>query len=226
MALEIQFDKERHPIRWIIVIIIVGLLITAGWFSYKWYTTGETPEVPFVSVVSADNSIDETTISPLSISTYTVENLTPRYISIPALDIPNTRIKSVVLNDLNILQFPTNIHDAGWYEKSSNPGTGGVVIINGHNKGVKENGVFSRIKELKADDLITIERGDSEKINYKVVSQESVPVNVFNETTSKSLGTPVIKGEEGLNIVTFDGKWVPKTGTFENRILLKATIVE
>lgn len=225
MALDIQFHKNRHPIRWIVAILLIALLVAGGWFGYRWYTTGDIP-LASVPLVNAGTIVDESMITPLQVSQYTVTALRPRYIKIPSLDVGNTRIYPVRLDTNNLLEYPSNIHDVGWYEKSDTPGGGTVILLNSHSKGIHENNPLVRLKNLHEGDLITLERGDGKLFNYKVVENEIMTIDKVNDTGMKRMGQPVEASAEGLNIIADDGTWIPKLGTFDRRIMLRAVITE
>lgn len=224
MALDIYYTKERHPGRWIAFIIFLALLGAAGWYGYKWYSTGEFP-IP-LPIASADSGVNESVVTEAQIKQYSVPANNPRYISIPSQFIGNTRVFPLGLAADKQLATSDNINDAAWYEKSSTPGSGGVVLINGHSTGIRHDGAFAKLKTLQADASIVIERGDGKQFTYKVVENKSVTIEELAATGMKTMGQPVDSGKEGLNIITNDGKWVPRLGTFDHRVLLRAAIVE
>ncbi|TAL14750.1 sortase [Patescibacteria group bacterium] len=222
MALDIEYVKERHTGRWVFLIVLVLILVAAGWFGYRWYTTGDLPlSVP---LVSADSHVDESTVTSAQVKTYTVDAAHPRYITIPSIGLGNTRIYPVSLNSNNLLQAPDNINDAGWYSKSSTPGSGGVILIDGHNQGITKNGAFAKLGTLKSGDKIILQRGDGNTFTYKVVDNQSMSIDEVNATGMTMMGKTAVPGKEALNLITFDGKWVPKLGTFDRRIMLRSVI--
>lgn len=224
MALDIYYTTERHTKRWIAIFILLVLLATTGWYGYKWYKTGD---IPFpLPIASADSGVDESTISDALIKKHTVPVSNPRYISIPSQYIDNTRIFSIDLDADKQLGTANNINDVSWYKKSSTPGSGGVVLINGHSTGIRRDGTFAKLKALQVDASIIIERGDGKRFTYKVVENKSMTIEEVASTGMKTMGQPVVPGKESLNIITNDGKWVPRLGTFDRRVLLRAAIEE
>lgn len=224
MALNIDYKPERHPIRWIILIIILLLLAAGGWFAYKWYTTGNLPlDIP---IASANNGVNETNISNEDIKNYTVPNTHPRYLSIASLNLSKARVYSVGLDANNLIEAPSNIHDISWYNKSGTPGDGGVVLMNAHNRGVNKNGAFYGIADLKKDDLVTVERGDGEIFRYGVVKTKTMSLDEFNSEGLTAMGKSAESGIEALNLITFNGKWVPRLGTFDQRTIVWTTLVD
>jgi sortase (surface protein transpeptidase) len=222
VALDIKFKPERHPGRWILLIILILLLAAAAWYGYKWYTTGELPIS--IAVAKANSSVDESDVSYDDIKNYTVDDQHPRYISIPSLQTEKARIYAVGLDANNMIKAPANIHDVSWYDKSGTPGEGGVILMNGHNEGINKNGAFHGLDKLVKGDKITLERGDGEVIDYLVVENNTLTLDEISGDGIAILGKSVNPGTEGLNIITFDGKWVPRLGTFDHRTIIRAII--
>jgi hypothetical protein len=223
MALEIHSTPTRHTGRWIFLVILLLILIAAGWFGYKWYTTGVLPPVP-LPIASASGNADESDVSADKIGTYTVAALSPRYVRIPALKVTDSRVYPIKLDSNNLFTYPDNIHDAGWYTKSNTPGNGGVIVLNGYSKGSSASGPFADAASLKPDDLIILERGDGMVYSYKVVD---VKVQTVDEATSKGtklLSTSARDGSEALNIIADSGLWVPKLGTFDHRVIVRSVL--
>lgn len=224
MALDIHYTQERHTGRLIFSLILITLLAATGWYGYKWYTTGE---IPFsLPIASANTAVSEAGVTPAQVSKYSVAASNPRYIRIPSLEVGNTRVFSVNLDASNQIEATPNIHDTAWYKKSATPGSGGVVLIAGHSVGIGHEGAFSRLKTLQAGAQIDVETGDGKVVTYKVVENQSMTIAEVNTTGMKKMGQPVEAGAEGLNLITTDGKWVPRLGTFDRRILVRATIVD
>lgn len=225
-GLEIHYKHDWHIVRtllWGLVVLLIGLSL---WFGYRYFTKGDLPPGVSVSALQADPSVDETDVTAKQISEYRVAADEPRYISIPALSVTNTRILSVGVDSNNQLQSPANINDTAWYNKSGKPGQGyGAVLIDGHNGGVTKDGIFAKLKDLKTGDEIIIERGDGKSFTYKVVENQSMAIEDVNKTGMKMMGQSAEQGKEGLNLITCDGKWVPRIKQFDRRIMLRAVAV-
>ena len=116
------------------------------------------------------------------------------------------------------LEAPRNIHDAGWYNQSAKPGTpGGAVLLDGHVSGPTQKGVFYKIETLNKGDIVTIERGDGKKIDYKVVKVEIKKATNLDMT---EMILPITKGTHGLNLISCTGKFNASNKTFEDRALV------
>lgn len=225
-GLEIKQKREFHLWRWFFALIIIAILVAAGWFGYRWYTTGEEPPIP-IPVASADPSISETEVTKEQVTEYTVPATHPRYISIPKLGISKVRVQKVGLTPNNLVDVPKNIHDAAWYDKSVTPGSGyGAVLIDGHNGGITKDGVFAKLGTLVSGDSIIVERGDGEKFTYEVRENKSMTLTEANETGMKAMMKSIDEDNEGLSLITCDGKWVPKIQQFDRRIMLRAVFAE
>jgi len=223
-GLEIKQKREFHLWRWFFWLVLIATIVVAGWYGYKWYTTGEEPPIP-LPVASADPRVDESIVPKTKVEEYTVPATHPRYISIPKLGIAKVRVQQVGVTANNQLDVPKNINDTAWYEKSSTPGQGyGAVLIDGHNGGITRNGVFAKLGTLQVGDEITIERGDGQTFTYSVVENESMSLDEVNDTGMKKMMLPADEDKEGLSLITCDGKWIPKIQQFDRRIMLRAVL--
>lgn len=225
-GLAIEPHKQRHYGRWLLGLIVIILLIVAGWYGYQWYSTGMQPPVP-IPIAKADPSVDESDVSQSAIDNYTVPSSNPRYISISALGVEKARIYPVGVTSQNLLDTPRNIHDAAWYKKSMTPGSGyGAVLINAHNGGISKDGIFAKLDTLQPGDEITVERGDGKNFRYSVVENQIMSLDEVNATGMKMMMQSAEPTKEGLNLITCAGKWIPKLGQFDKRVMLRAVIIE
>ncbi len=225
-GLAIEPQKKRHYGRWVLGLFVIVLLIVAGWFMYEWYTKGMQPPVP-IPIAKADPSIDESDVSKSAVESYKAASNEPRYISISALGIEKTRILPVGVTTQNMLEMPRNIHDAGWYKKSMAPGAGyGAVLIDAHNGGMTKNGVFAKLETLQPGDEITVERGDGKVFRYSVTENQIMSLDEVTNTGMKMMMQSSEPAKEGLNLITSAGKWIPKLGQFDKRVMLRSVIIE
>lgn len=215
-------------IGWVMSVIVVGLVLVVGWYTYQWFVTGEKPPIiPLPASALADPSVDESAVTDSMVDDYTVPATHPRYISIPALNIDKARVQVVGLTKNNTLDTPRNISDTAWYNQSATPGQGyGQVVIDGHNGGVSRDGVFVNLDKLANGDEIMIERGDGKQIVYKVVENKTESLKDANTTGMQRLMTPYDDTKEGLGLITCAGNWVPRDKVFDKRILVRAVAVD
>jgi LPXTG-site transpeptidase (sortase) family protein len=151
-----------------------------------------------------------------SFKNYKVAPDAPRYIYIDKISV-KALIKPMQLTQDNTIEAPANVHDAGWLVQSSKPGRPGAVIMDGHVANWATMSVFHDLKKLRPGDLVTIERGDGVKIDYKVVTTQSYPAD---KVDMQSVMKPVAN-KPGLNLITCDGK-VIKGNEFDRRLVVFA----
>lgn len=141
----------------------------------------------------------------------------PRYIFIPKISV-KAMVMSIGLTKDNTIEAPHNVHNAGWYTKSANPGQPGAVIIDGHVANWATKSVFHDVKDLKQGDTIRIERGDGVTFTYQVVESQSYAANTID---MKVVLNPVNSAKPGLNLITCDGN-VVKGNKFDRRLVVFA----
>lgn len=224
-GLRIDPIRERHYGRWFVLVALLGVMGVLGWFVYGWYTTGAQPPLPLPLAV-ADPRVDESEISKQAIETHeTKEKQHPRYLTSEALSIDKARIQDLGIGENNLLALPKNLHDIGWYNKSSTPGQGyGVVVIDGHSLGNKKLAAFEKISSFEKGDEISIERGDGKTFTYQAVDNHVIRLEDFNNTGMKLLMQSAKTGKEGLNVLVPSGTWVPRLNQFAERTIVRLVL--
>jgi LPXTG-site transpeptidase (sortase) family protein len=167
--------------------------------------------------------VDETTPSDDQVAEYQVAPSKPRYLSIPSLGIKNARVREVGVQSDGRLGTPVNIFDTAWYNKSSLPGGGGAVLIDGHNGGPTLDGVFKHLDSLAEGSTITLERGDGALFNYRVVEKKVMNVAETDAYMAAML-TSAEAGKEGLNLITCTGNWIRSDQTYDKRVTIRAVL--
>lgn len=146
----------------------------------------------------------------------------PRYITITRLGV-KSRVVKVSANAQNQLKAPSNIHDAGWYENSALPGdAGGAMLLDGHAHGPTKPGIFDKLEQLQAGDLIEIERGDGQKFSFSVVRTQSFDQN------SVDMASAMVSADSaklGLNLITCSGSYNSQTGEYDQRHIVYAVAI-
>lgn len=199
-----------------VVIFIVGIFV-----SVMTIKTNSDAKAQVSALSQHDDNAppDETKPTSSSISSYQVAPELPKFIKIPSLSV-NGRVKSLDVTKDNALQAPRNIYDAGWYSASAKPGdsgSNGAILIDGHVHGPTKPGIFSSIKNLKSNDIVTIQRGDDKVFNYKVVKVQ----NYDSKTLDMGIALASIQpGVPGLNLITCGGKFNQSTGQYEQRTIV------
>ncbi|MBP9667849.1 class F sortase [Candidatus Saccharibacteria bacterium] len=225
-GLEIKYKHKFVSSHMLLAVVFVSLVGLTFYYGYRWYATGEEPPIPFPTV-SADPSVSEADVTPEQMVAYKVPALYPRYLSIPELGIDRARVSQTGLTEAGDLGTPRNIHDVAWYTRSVTPGQGsGAVLIDGHSTGFSKEGIFSKLDTLPNGAHIVLERGDGKSFEYEVVENKNIPLEEVNKTGMKQMMFAAHADKEGLNIVSFSGRYIPKDKVFDHRIMLRAVRIE
>lgn len=229
MSLKFSGRLKISTIIWTVLAVILGAcLIRVYIWEQNYYAEKEGSQraiAPEVNAVLEVNQVEEEEITDEQTLNHVVPADRPRYMSIPKLGIKKARILEIGINDKGELGTPSNIFDVGWYRNSGTPGSGGTAIYDGHNGGPTKEGVFKRIPELVADDLIIIERGDGVIFTYKVVNNSTVPIGKANNRMGWASRSPAV-GQESLSIITCTGEWNQNELTYLSRQFLRAILVQ
>lgn len=206
----------------LLVCIGVSLIAFGAWGLLKRYKTTHNP-APTISsevVTYSTDSPDETQPNN-ACETYQTVAHEPRKIELPSIQTSGC-IQKVGIDQNNAITAPNNIHLAGWYVNSPPPGKKGVSIIDGHVSGRYENGVFKKLVKLVPGDSIKIQMGDMSWREFEVSQTDSYPANQVMSQLSKINND----GSTQLALITCDGRFDAQTQTYENRVLVRATLKE
>jgi sortase (surface protein transpeptidase) len=129
----------------------------------------------------------------------------PVRISIPAIGV-NARVIALGLNRDRTIQVPKNFADTGWFRPGPEPGEQGAAVIVGHLDSRRGPGVFYRLRDLRAGQVITIHLQDRSIVRYVAnsmirVAKSRFPTNrVYAKTTQPTLRLITCAGN--LNLAT------------------------
>lgn len=170
------------------------------------------------NAVHTDENPDEKDPGPNAVRDYKVAPDMPRRISVAKIGV-NARIRAMGVKGDNQLMAPTNIYDAGWYQQSAKPGQNGAMLIDGHVSGRTRPGVFKKLDKLAAGDRVTVERGDGQVFNYKVVKTQKYPKDAVDMAAAI---TPIVAGKQGLNLITCTGALEAGATGYSERLVVFA----
>lgn len=230
MALKFNWKKNKRLIIWgAVILVVVGCLLRVAIWEHFYYKEkeGSTRATAITNTIAPEEAenVDENDVTSDDKNNYKVAPNKPRFLSISTLGIDRARVLEVGLNNIGRLQVPASIFDVGWYRSSGKPGTGGTLLLDGHNGGPTKEGVFKHLPELAIGETITIERGDGKFFKYKVVENEEVPLSEADSHMQKMQESPE-KGKESLSIITCTGVWSQVQQTYLSRQFLRAVLVE
>ena len=229
MSLEVKKSHKKYIpyIIWGVVILIVGILIArvAIW-EKNYYEEKEGSERATAGVVGdvETTEVSDEVVTEEQQKEYTVAANKPRYLTIEKLGVRNARIFEVGVNSKGQMETPNTNYDAGWYNGSSIPGTGGTAILDGHNGGPSSYGIFKKLNTLVSGDIIKIEMGDGRVFEYRVYDNFEVKLSEADKKMSLLTVSPVAK-TESISIISCIGEYSLKQKTYLSRQFLRATRV-
>ena len=219
----------RTIIKWciwgVLGLFLLIYLIRVISFENTYYGEKEGSERAVTGVADSGEELIEEPPTETEVVEYTVAPDRPRYLSVDRLGVKNARILPMGVNNKGELDTPRNIFDVGWYESSGLPGTGGTMVIDGHNGGPHVHGVFKDLPSLVSGDIITVERGDGVVLKYKVVENNSVPLTEADKYMVTAMKSPEA-GKESLTLISCTGEWSDQQQTYLSRQFTRAVLVE
>lgn len=142
----------------------------------------------------------------------------PVAIVIPKIGVAN-RLVPVGLNPDRSLEVPDDASVAGWYTKAPRPGDRGPAIIAGHNTWKGRSGIFLRLHELGAGDVIQVQFDDGSTRSFTVDRLEQHPKDAF--PTRAVYGNTA--GPE-LRVITCGGYFDPEARSHVDNIIAFARL--
>ena len=233
MALKINNKKKLISIAiWSLIGLLLAIFIirTSIWEA-NYYSSEEGSEratAPSTTDIEIDEPepVDETEVTEEQRVEYTVPADQARYLTIEKLGVYNARVLTISRKANKQLGTPNNIFDVGWYDGSAKPGTGGTLVIDGHNGGPHIKGVFKHTDTLVAGDIITITRGDGKVFRYSVVDNVSILLAEANKYMNKEAIQSPVPGKESVTLITCIGDWSETQQTYLSRQFTRAVLVE
>lgn len=141
----------------------------------------------------------------------------PKYIALPSIKTEGF-IQKADVDQNNQIAVPNNIHIAAWFLKSAVPGQTGLSIIDGHVTGRVNDGIFSKLKDLKIGDTYTVEMGSGAIKKFKVISLNTVGV----KDAANYLFSQDPKVSSQLNLITCAGTFNASAGGYDQRLIVGA----
>ncbi len=208
----------RKNAAWLLILLGVAGLVTSGILLLQTHNSAPKPP-PGVRPSAAPSSVKP---APAAVAVYNVAPDLPKFITIPAIGVPQTRVVGLGQLKNGQIATPGNIYDAGWYKDSSKPGQLGAMFIYGHVSSWTANGVFYNLHKLRRGDKITITRGDNTVFTYQVASLKTYPANSVDMNAVLS---PVSPGTPGLSLMTCTGTVIKGTSEFTERLVVFTSLV-
>lgn len=144
----------------------------------------------------------------------------PRHLQVPALGI-DAPVGDLGLTDGGRLEVPTTADDVGWWSGGSEPGSPGPTVLAGHVDWQGRAGVFQRLGDLVAGDLVTVRDADGNEHNFRVDRIEQHPKDAFP--------TDAVYGptdDPTLRLITCGGAFDATTGHYLDNVIVFATATD
>lgn len=115
------------------------------------------------------------------------------------------------------MALPRPAGHAGWYAEGPRPGQPGPAVIIGHVVLGRRPSVFFRLHELRAGDLVYVERADRSTARFRVTRLTRVPKTRF---PTELVFAPTL--EPSLRLVTCGGSVDFATGSHRDNVIVYA----
>lgn len=220
MTIRLQRSKTLRHFSWFFIAMGIIILVVGAALAWSQLQANQASDnSPLQPVTNGGTEAPPSTEKPKpsEFDSYTVAQDLPRYLFISKLSI-KAMVKHVGLAKDNRIDAPKNAFDVGWYTGSAKPGQAGAMLIDGHVAGDGGPGIFHNLHKLRADDVITLERGDGTKLTYHVVTTKEYGVN---NVDMQSVLSPVTN-KPGLNLITCTGNVMKGTNNYDKRLVVFA----
>lgn len=141
---------------------------------------------------------------------------TPVGLEIPAIGLDTDVLVPLTVGADGVLPAPVDYATAGWHTRGPMPGQLGPAVIAGHVDGPDGEGIFYRLGELVAGDVVTVTREDGTVATFTVDSVGRYPKAEF--PTSRVYGNTTNRAE--IRLITCGGAFDRTTGHYVDNIVV------
>ncbi len=198
---------------------VAGVLCLTVGIAYKRRHTSTSPVNPEVGAVVVSTKTPDETVPQKRAYQALPSGTQPEEIVIPSINVDGF-VQRVGIDQNSQVAVPTNIHLAGWFAQSQQPGDKGLSIIDGHLDGLHTDGIFRHLVDVKVGDPIKITLGDGTVRAFTVMSVQTVlNADVANILFSQD---PAVVSQ--LNLVTCGGTYVKTDKGYDSRFVVMARL--
>ena len=198
-------------------VLAAGLAVIAGGTAGLLLTRNSTPALrPVAAGVAALPAPTGPIVAP-PLSADPRQVARPVLLTIPLIGV-RTHLVTLGLTSSGALEVPSSTSVAGWYRGSAKPGAIGSAIIVGHIDSVRGPGVFFRLSELRAGDMVYVKRSDGTLVEFRVTSVQTYLKDRF---PTEAVYGPTPDAE--LRLITCSGAFDSATGHYLSNMVVYAT---
>ncbi len=127
----------------------------------------------------------------------------------------DAEVVPIGVDESRAIRVPTRIDVGGWWSGGSVPGEQGPTVIVAHRDSKDAVGLFSKLGDLAAGDLVDVERADGATFVYRVDSIERLKKTKF--PTERVYGPT---SASTLRLITCGGKFDRSTGHYVDNVIV------
>ncbi len=157
--------------------------------------------------------------APLPIAPAQVDAAPAVAIHVPRLGIDQSLIQLHVQLD-RTLSVPESFSDIGWWSEGPQPGAPGAVIVGAHVSSRKGPGVFFKLRDVRAGDLVSVDRSDGTTAVFQVRGKASYPRDDYPDDIVYRTA-----GKASIHLITCDGAFDPSIGHHRENLVVFADLV-
>ncbi|HEY5383322.1 MAG TPA: class F sortase [Candidatus Paceibacterota bacterium] len=173
----------------------------------------------FAPAVILDNpSALKSTRMPLTAASTTP--LVPARLTITSIGV-DAAVEQVGKKADGSMGTPQKFGDVAWYALGAKPGEAGNAVIDGHvNNALTTAGVFDHLSQVQVGDTITVADASGRQVSFAVTK-----IQTITDTSAQDSSIFNTSGPAGLVLITCQGDWVPSAKSFNERLVVFATLV-
>lgn len=210
--------SRQCPRRRLRIAVVLGVLAFATAGCSGAGHASSAPSVTHATTTSATTTSAAPTRRPAAVTTATAVPR-PVRVSIPAIGV-NSPLIGLGLQADGSLQVPATGFPAGWFTGGPAPGELGPAVLAGHVDWGGSPGVFYRLRDVVAGNLITVARQDGSTVVFRVSRMAKFAKNSF--PTAAVYGN---LDHAGLRVITCGGAFDHHARSYVDNIVVFADLV-
>ncbi|MGC7100112.1 sortase domain-bontaining protein [Amycolatopsis lurida] len=146
----------------------------------------------------------------------------PVSLEIPAIALSTGTLAELGQTATGAMEVPGDGRRAGWYAPGPAPGEIGTSLISGHARYAFTSGVFDRLREVRAGDVVRVGRSDGTIAEFAVYQVEKRQRTAAPATAADYTGTPGNGAE--LRLITCAATYDRSVGNRAEEVVVYARL--